>query len=130
MTISYLYSAESIIQRCGTGGNRLHSHPVTVSRKLAKYDLVNRYQWEQDYGRQVAEQIRRRTAGCSNLCQHSAQFQKIMIQASEAAGFQFIFWFQDAISLAMGSVLRKKIPVVGGWRRQVLSDHGTKHFVE
>lgn len=114
-TITYLYSSDQLVKRCGDPASRTFaSKAVSTGRPLAKYNLVNRYLWEQSYGKTLAAHIRAERPRVVISANTPLDSQRILAQACRETRSRFIFWFQDAIGLAMENILRHKIPVMGG----------------
>jgi colanic acid biosynthesis glycosyl transferase WcaI len=114
--VKYLYSANQLVQRCSDSSTATFDcAPVAVRRRLAKYNLANRYLWEQEYGQLLAREIRQEQPDVVISANTPLDSQQLMMQAAKSAHTRFVFWFQDAIGLAMENILRKKIPVMGGY---------------
>jgi colanic acid biosynthesis glycosyl transferase WcaI len=115
-TVHYLYSASQLVQRCNAENTpSFTSVAVNAGRELQKYNLVQRLLWEREYGRQVGAYIRRLKPDVVISANTPLDSQVAIQSACKETGTRFIFWFQDAIGLAMDAILRKKIPVLGGF---------------
>lgn len=87
--------------------------PIQIAQPLQKDSFLKRWQQEREYGRLLAEQIRKAKPEVVISANTPLDAQKMALKASRQVGAKFIFWLQDLIGLATQRILREKLSIVG-----------------
>lgn len=112
--ITYLYSSGQLVKRCSNARTpTFTSRSISAGRPLDKYNLISRYLWERDYGKALAGLIYKEHPQVVVSANTPLDSQAMIARACRETGARFVFWFQDAIGLAMETVLSRKIPIAG-----------------
>lgn len=80
-----------------------------------KYSFRRRRGMEIRYGREVAKFIASWKPDAVLSGNTPTETQEPITRAAIASGGRFYYWVQDFYSLAVDQILRRKIPVAGGW---------------
>ncbi|MES2439271.1 MAG: glycosyltransferase family 4 protein [Verrucomicrobiota bacterium] len=80
-----------------------------------KYSLRRRRNMEVRYGKEVAKFITAWKPDAVLSGNTPTETQEPITRAAIADGGRFYYWVQDFYSLAVDKILRRKIPVAGGW---------------
>ncbi|MFM7181330.1 MAG: glycosyltransferase family 4 protein [Verrucomicrobiales bacterium] len=80
-----------------------------------KYSFVRRRSMEVAYGHAAAAFIRSWKPDITISGNTPTETQEPISRAANENGGRFYYWVQDFYSLAVDKLLRKKIPIVGGW---------------
>ena len=86
--------------------------PVQTSRPLNKYNLVQRWIQEQEYGRLAARVILNFNPDIVISANTPLSAQKRILRSCKQNGIPFVFWLQDLIGLATSRVLKSKLPLL------------------
>jgi glycosyltransferase involved in cell wall biosynthesis len=86
---------------------------VTLSKPYRKYSFIQRYQSETEHGRIVAREIRSFHPDLVLSADTPLDAQIPILRASKKEQARFIFWFQDAISIAIARTLYQKWIFIG-----------------
>jgi len=80
---------------------------------LQKYSFIKRWFQEREYGNLLVNEIEKFLPDIVISANTPLDAQSILIKACKKNNVLFINWLQDIISIAMKSLLRKKIPIFG-----------------
>ncbi|MXX96123.1 MAG: glycosyltransferase family 4 protein [Rhodothermaceae bacterium] len=86
--------------------------PVQTSRPLNKYNLVQRWIQEQEYGRLAARVILNFNPDIVISANAPLSAQERILRSCKQNGIPFVFWLQDLIGLATSRVLKSKLPLI------------------
>jgi len=114
--VQYCYSETTQhIKRTNSGCSKsnLTVIGIQLSRPFEKYSLLQRHSCEIEHGKLLAEQIGQFHPDVVISADTPLDAQGFALKASRNANAQFLFWFQDAISIATRKVLSAKLPVAG-----------------
>lgn len=89
--------------------------PMDPEYARYKYSFIRRRGMEVRYGKEVAKFITEWKPDAVLSGNTPTETQDPITRAAIASGGRFYYWVQDFYSLAVDRILRKKIPVVGGW---------------
>ncbi len=87
------------------------SLPIQTSRPLNKYNLVQRWIQEQEYGRLAARTILDFKPDIVISANAPLNAQERILRSCKQSGIPFVFWLQDLIGLATSRVLKTKLPL-------------------
>ncbi|KQV83780.1 glycosyltransferase family 4 protein [Rhizobium sp. Root1220] len=93
---------------------RLDIVGVSLGSVFRKDGFIKRRSQEIEIGRQVAEQIRQFRPDIVLSSNAPLDTQAVIHKATRSHGARFVFWLQDLYSEAIGRILRRKLPVIGG----------------
>jgi len=97
--------------------------PMDPNYVRDKYRFLRRRGMELRYGRDAADFVRDWRPDAVLSGNTPTETQEPILQATLAAGGRFFYWVQDFYSLAVGKLLRRKIPIAGGlvgaWYRRL-----------
>jgi glycosyltransferase involved in cell wall biosynthesis len=85
----------------------------TMAEPYAKYDFVKRWLQERKYGHELAQFILSERPDVVLSSNTPLDVQNAALKAVRSNNGVFIFWLQDIISVAMTTLLHKKLPFVG-----------------
>ena len=85
--------------------------PVQTSRPLNKYNLVQRWVQEQEYGRLATRVILDFNPDIVISANAPLNAQERILRSCKQNGIPFVFWLQDLIGLATSRVLKSKLPL-------------------
>ena len=88
------------------------SLPVQTSRPLNKYNLVQRWIQEQEYGRLATRSILNFNPDIVISANAPLDAQERILKSCKQSGIPFVFWLQDLIGLATSRVLKSKLPLL------------------
>ncbi len=88
------------------------SLPVQTSRPLNKYNLVQRWIQEQEYGRLATRSILNFNPDIVISANAPLNAQERILKSCKQSGIPFVFWLQDLIGLATSRVLKSKLPLL------------------
>ena len=112
--VIYSFSDHQVVQRCKTEHTpTFQSLPIATRKKYGKYNLIARFFGERAYGRQLAALIDQLQPDLIITADTPLDVQTQLFKAAKKSNSKVIFWVQDIIGLAMKSVLKKKIPIMG-----------------
>ncbi|MCY3629168.1 MAG: glycosyltransferase family 4 protein [Bacteroidota bacterium] len=94
----------------GSGGFTLL--PVQTSRPLNKYNLVQRWIQEQEYGRLATRVILNFNPDVVISANAPLSAQERILRSCKQNDIPFVFWLQDLIGLATSRVLKSKLPLL------------------
>jgi colanic acid biosynthesis glycosyl transferase WcaI len=86
---------------------------LSISSDFQKYSLIKRRRQEIEYGHVVAREIKMFGPDLVISANTPIDAQAILQAHCANSGVPFIFWLQDVISIAIGKILPRKLPVVG-----------------
>jgi len=86
---------------------------VTLSKPYRKYSFIQRYQSETEHGRIVAGEIRNFHPDLVLSANTPLDAQSPILRASKREHSRFVFWFQDAISIAIARTMHRKWIFIG-----------------
>ena len=86
--------------------------PVQTSRPLNKYNLVQRWIQEQEYGRLAARVIQNFNPDIVISANAPLSAQERILRSCNQNRIPFVFWLQDLIGLATSRVLKSKFPLL------------------
>lgn len=89
--------------------------PMDPDYPRYKYSFLRRRQMEVRYGHAAADFVRSWKPDAVLSGNTPTETQEPLTRATVAAGGRFYYWVQDFYSLAVDQLLRKKLPLVGGW---------------
>ncbi len=89
--------------------------PMDPDYPRCKYSFRRRRNMEIAYGKKVAEFITEWRPDAVLSGNTPTETQEPISRAATADGGRFYYWVQDFYSLAVDQILRRKIPVLGGW---------------
>jgi len=92
----------------------LEFRALYTRQPLDKYRFVQRWRQEHEYGRLLAEAIRRWRPQVVLSANTPLDAQAQALTASREVGARFVFWLQDLLGEASWRILRRKVPLVGG----------------
>ena len=87
--------------------------PIHTSSPINKYNLLQRWLQEREYGRLAASVVLDSNPDVVISANTPLSAQRRIQKASSEAGIPFIFWLQDLIGLASSRVLNSKFPLFG-----------------
>jgi glycosyltransferase involved in cell wall biosynthesis len=85
----------------------------TMIKPYEKYDFAKRWSQERNYGRELAQFILSERPNIVISSNTPLDVQNAALKAVKSSGGIFVFWLQDIISVAMLSLLHKKLPLMG-----------------
>jgi glycosyltransferase involved in cell wall biosynthesis len=85
----------------------------TMPEPYAKYDFIKRWLQERNYGRELARFILSERPDVVLSSNTPLDVQNATLKAVRFNDGVFVFWLQDILSVAMTSLLHKKLPFVG-----------------
>jgi glycosyltransferase involved in cell wall biosynthesis len=85
----------------------------TMAEPYAKYNFIKRWSQERKYGRELAQFILSERPDVVLSSNTPLDVQNAALKAARSSGGIFVFWLQDIISVAMSTLLHKKLPFVG-----------------
>lgn len=88
---------------------------LELSEPLNKYSFVKRWRQEHQFGRMIAEAVRRHRPDVVVSGNTPLDAQRILQKQCESMKIPFVFWLQDILGIATEAVLRRKLPVIGKW---------------
>ena len=80
-----------------------------------KYAFLRRRNMEKDYGKKVAHLIRTWKPEGVISSNTPTEAQASILQATQEVKAKFVYWLQDFYSIAVDKLVRKKLPLIGGW---------------
>lgn len=86
--------------------------PVQTSRPLNKYNLVQRWIQEQEYGRLAARVVLDFNPDIVISANAPLSAQERILRSCNQTRIPFVFWLQDLIGLATSRVLQSKFPLL------------------
>ena len=86
--------------------------PIQTSRPLNKYNLVQRWIQEQEYGRLATRVILEFDPDIVISANAPLNAQQQIQKTCSRNGISFVFWLQDLIGVATTSVLKSKLPLL------------------
>jgi colanic acid biosynthesis glycosyl transferase WcaI len=86
---------------------------LSISGEFQKFSFVTRRRQEIEYGRNAAEVIAAFAPDIVLSSTTPTDAQAILQKSCAQMGVPFIFWLQDIISIAMGKILPRKVPIAG-----------------
>ena len=86
--------------------------PVQTSRPLNKYNLVQRWIQEQEYGRLATRAILNFSPDIVISANAPLSAQERILRSCKQNDIPFVFWLQDLIGLATSRVLKSKLPML------------------
>lgn len=89
--------------------------PMDPEYPRFKYSFRRRRTMEIAYGREAARFIRSWKPDAVLSGNTPTEAQESICRAAAASGTRFYYWVQDFYSLAVDGLLRRKIPIAGGW---------------
>ncbi len=89
--------------------------PMDPEYPRYKYSFLRRRNMEVRYGRAAADFIREWKPDAVLSGNTPTETQEPISRATVDAGGRFYYWVQDFYSLAVDKLLRRKIPLAGGW---------------
>lgn len=92
-----------------------HEIPMDPEYPKFKYSFLRRRTMEIAYGRAAAAFIRAWKPDITISGNTPTETQEPISRAAVENGGKFYYWLQDFYSLAVDKLLRKKIPIAGGW---------------
>jgi len=100
--------------KVGDAGS-LRLRPVEMGSEYvrAKYSFLRRRRLEAEYGRRVAALVAEERPDVVLSSNTPTEAQEAIVRACRAQGVPFYFWAQDFYSVAVGTLLRRRLPVVG-----------------
>ena len=113
--VNYIYSktTQQLKRFQGVTSENLEVRGITLSRAFDKYNYLQRWQSEREYGNRIASEIIRFEPDIVLSANTPLDAQRLIYNASRQVGAKFVFWLQDAIGLATRQALSKKIPLLG-----------------
>lgn len=87
------------------------SLPIQTSRPLNKYNLVQRWIQEREYGHLAARVILSFNPDIVISANAPLSAQEHILRSCKRSGIPFVFWLQDLIGLATSRVLKTKLPL-------------------
>lgn len=87
--------------------------PLYLSAPFKKYSYWRRRKQEIEYGRLVANEIRRWQPDLVISGNTPTEAQRLIQRQCRALRRRFIFWVQDVYSIAVHKILRKKLSIIG-----------------
>ena len=93
------------------------SFEVPMSKDYAKfkYSFIKRRAMEIEYGRAASQMIREWKPELVISANTPSESQTGVLAGSQEVGAKFVYWCQDFYSIAVDKLVRKKIPVFGGF---------------
>ena len=88
---------------------------IHLCRSFEKYSYFQRRSCEMEHGKILAEHIRQFHPDVVISANTPLDAQRFALKASRNVNARFLFWFQDAISIAARKVLSSKIPIAGNF---------------
>ena len=86
--------------------------PIQISRPLNKYNLVQRWIQEQQYGRRAVQTILDFAPNIVLSANAPLSAQAQILNTCKQSSTPFVFWLQDLIGIATTRVLRSKLPLL------------------
>lgn len=96
------------------GDKNLTILPVSTGRALSKYNLPKRFYQEADYAKRLGAEARKFQPDIILSGNASPWIQRQMLRTARQMGVPFISWVQDIYSVAFSTLLKHKIPLIGG----------------
>jgi|SRR5580692_5865678 glycosyltransferase involved in cell wall biosynthesis len=96
----------------------LHFVAISIGRPYDKSSLVTRHVNDVEYGRRATEFIKDLSPDVVISGNTPSEAQAAIMRASKAVQASFVYWMQDFYSIAVGTLLRKRLGIVGaiiGW---------------
>jgi colanic acid biosynthesis glycosyl transferase WcaI len=91
----------------------LKIQPISIGEERQKYSYIKRWKQERAYGRAVADEAQRFRADIIFSCNTPLDTSDILLKACKDSQVPYIHWTQDIHSLAISTVLNRKLPVIG-----------------
>ena len=104
---------QGTLQPLSTDPSPFEVHGLTLRQPLEKFSFVRRWRQEREYGRLLAEEIRRFQPDVVLSANTPLDAQAKALETSRAVEAGFVFWLQDIIGVAAERILRRRIPVAG-----------------
>ena len=89
--------------------------PMNKDYAKFKYSFIKRRSMEIEYGRAAAKMIREWKPELVISANTPSESQTGVMAGSQEVGAKFVYWCQDFYSIAVDKLVRKKIPVLGGF---------------
>ena len=93
--------------------------PIALNKPLNKYDFVQRWKQERQYGRLLSKEIARIKPDLILSANTPLDAQKSLLRSSRKAGIKVVYWLQDLLGVATQRILKAKLPLVG----QLIGNH-------
>ena len=87
--------------------------PIFIRKPLQKYNFLNRWFQEREYGGLLSEEIAKFKPDLVISANTPLDAQKLALNTAQKNGSRFIFWLQDVIGIASHRILREKLPIIG-----------------
>lgn len=88
---------------------------VMLDSPLDKYSFVRRWRQENEYGRRIVQTADAYQPDLVVSANTPLDAQVKLHRHCRKHQTPFVFWLQDVLSIATDRLLRKKIPIAGGW---------------
>ncbi len=118
--IHYAHSASVItpqgdLNRKDTDSPSLQLYPIDLGHQIDRTNLRKRRESDIQHGHKVADLVKSIKPEIVLSGNATLDPQRIVQEASHSLGVPFIFWLQDIVGVAAARILKKKLPVVGGF---------------
>lgn len=118
--VHYAHSASVVtpqgdLTRKDTDSQTLHLYPIDLGHQIDRTNLRKRRESDIQHGHKVADLIKSIKPDLILSGNATLDPQRIVQEASHAIGVPFIFWLQDIVGVAAARILKKKLPIVGGF---------------
>lgn len=114
---AYCASLQTTPPGVGRQANRTPSDvevkPISLNQPLNKYDFVQRWKQERQYGRLLSKEIAQIQPDLILSANTPLDAQKSILRSTQKAGIKVIYWLQDLLGVATQRILKSKLPVVG-----------------
>ncbi len=112
---SDFYEVKGSIQRLAGDPPNLQLKVLSIGEPHQKYKFLQRALQERRYGHCLAQHVRDTKAEAVLSCNTPLLTADILQQGCRTAGVKYIHWAQDLHALAIATVLKAKLPLVGGF---------------
>jgi glycosyltransferase involved in cell wall biosynthesis len=115
-TVYYAFSATTQYVKRAEEGDKVKGltyRGINLLKPFQKYSFYRRYQSEVEHGHAVAREIHDFQPDIVISANTPLDAQSLIFRSCKDISAKFVFWFQDAISIATQRVLHKKFFLVG-----------------
>ena len=102
--------------------------PMSPEYAKFKYSFIKRRAMEIEYGRVAGKMIREWKPDLVISANTPTESQTGVLAGSQEVGAKFVYWCQDFYSIAVDKLVRKKIPILGGFIGNYYKGLDRKHF--
>ncbi|HBG73902.1 MAG: hypothetical protein A2X25_03255 [Chloroflexi bacterium GWB2_49_20] len=115
-TVCYAYSDSTQYVTRASGGDNINAltyRGIKLSKPYQKYSFIQRYLSEIEHGRLVSQEIFDFHPDVVISANTPLDAQFLILRSSRRLKARFVYWFQDAISIAIQNTLHQKLKLAG-----------------